>query len=210
MLSLTVAAAAVPAMGDILDTQPTTLAGAFASQNDTTGGHGNFATVYDDFTLASDADITSVQWTGSYFNPPTQGTITAFTVDFYADSGGTPGALLQSFNVAGTNGESSLGNDSAGDPTYAYSMNVNFISTAGTKYWMSIVPDLGFPPQWGWEAGTGGDGIAYQDFFGTLSEVTSDMAFQLNGTTVPEPISVGLMGSVVVALGLAKLRRNRA
>ncbi len=164
-----------------------------------------------DFTLASDADITSVQWTGSYFNPPTQATITAFTVDFYADSGGTPGALLQSFNVAGTNGESSLGNDSAGDPTYAYSMNVNFISTAGTKYSLSIVQmDVSVSPTMGVRHGTGGDGIAYQDFFGTLSEVTSDMAFQLNGTTVPEPISVGLMGSVVVALGLAKLRRNRA
>jgi hypothetical protein len=205
------AAASVPVMGSVLYTQATNFATPDASQNDTNGGGlGNFATTYDNFTLGTDSDITSVQWVGSYFNPSTQGTITAFTVAFYSDNSGAPGTLIQSFNVAGSNGEFSLGNDAQSDPAFAYSMNVDFDTTGGTQYWLSIVPDLGFPPQWGWESGTGGDGLAYQVYYGAGSGVANDMAFQLNGSSAPEPFSFGLMGAGLLALGLAKLRRNRA
>lgn len=78
---------------------------------------------------------------------------------------------------------------------------------------MSVVPDLGFPPQWVWEAGTGGDGVAVQDFFGVRSQLTSDLSFALIGNQLnntPEPLSFGLMGAGLVALGFAKIRRNRA
>jgi len=47
------------ASATVLYTQPTDLDGAFASQNDTTGGLGAFATAYDNFTLGSAATITS-------------------------------------------------------------------------------------------------------------------------------------------------------
>ena len=50
--------------------------GLIASQNDT-GGLGNFATSYDNFTLGSATAINQVQWVGGYFNPPVQGAITA-------------------------------------------------------------------------------------------------------------------------------------
>ena len=33
---------------------------AYASQNDTTGGNGNFATGYDNFTLSTSANITGI------------------------------------------------------------------------------------------------------------------------------------------------------
>jgi VPDSG-CTERM motif len=74
---------------------------------------------------------------------------------------------------------------------------------------MSVVPDLAFPPQWGWSGGTGGDGVSYQDFEGTRSASASDMAFTLNGgpAGVPDAGStLSLLG--FASLGLVALRRK--
>ena len=38
--------------------------GLIASQNDTGGGFGNFATAYDNFSLGSTTALTEVQWEG--------------------------------------------------------------------------------------------------------------------------------------------------
>jgi hypothetical protein len=90
---------------------------------------------------------------------------------------------------------------------------VNFNAAAGTEYWISVVPDLGFPPEWGWETGTGGDGVSIQDFFGVRTQLKTDVAFTIFGTAntgTPEPFSLELMGAGLLALGLAKFRRNHA
>ena len=73
--------------------QGTDLNGGYASQNDT-NGLGNFATVYDNFTLSGSYEITAIDWVGSYFNPSQQGQITAWTATFYTDTGGQPGSLV--------------------------------------------------------------------------------------------------------------------
>jgi hypothetical protein len=171
----------------------------FASQNDP-GGFGNFAAVYDNFTLSGDTDVTDVHWTGGYFNPATQGAIQSFDITFWSDVAGAPGASLLAQNIAGTANESFVGNDAGGFPIFNYSviLNTSFLANAGTTYWLSIVPTVPFPPQWGWYTGSGGDGIAYQDFFGGRSQVGTDFAFDLTGTAVPEPATLTLLG-----LGLA-------
>lgn len=186
--------------------QPTDMLGGYSSQNDTTGGNGNFATAYDNFTLGTTSNVTSVSWVGSYFNPPQQGVITAFTIQFYADASGIPGASVYTTTINGTANETSLGNDAAGSPAFSYSAAVNFQAAGGTQYWMSIVPDLGFPPQWGWESGTGGDGAAYQVFGGQGSALATDLAFTLDGSPVPEPATLAALG--LGALALIR-RRNR-
>jgi hypothetical protein len=128
-LLLTMIAGAVPAMAGyigpspILVSQPTDYNGAYTSQNDT-NGLGNYATVYDNFTLTTDSNIDTVQWVGSYFNPSQQAPITAWTVSFWADAGHQPGALLQAFNVAGNDGETFLQTDNVGDPAYLYTQTV--------------------------------------------------------------------------------------
>jgi hypothetical protein len=181
-------------------------ANAWASQNDT-NGNGNFATVYDDFTLGGSARVKNVMFTGVYFNPPVQGTITAFTVNFYANNLGQPGGLLQSFNIGGNGNEAFVGNID-GFPVYDYSINLagGFFAAGGTNYWMSVVPDLGFPPQWGWAFGLGGDGISYQDFFGNRSLNFNDEAFTLNGSAPDSGSTVMLLGVAMIVVGLLHRR----
>jgi hypothetical protein len=77
----------------------------------------------------------------------------------------------------------------------------------GTTYWLSLVPDLSFPPQWGWETGVLGDSLSYQDFFGSRSQLTSDMAFNIQGVPAPEPGSLVLLGTGFLGVA-ATLRRK--
>ena len=80
---------------------------------------------------------------------------------------------------------------------------------AGPRYWMSIVPDMGFPPQWGWAAGTGGNGTSYQLFFGDRGPADGDRAFTLSGGPVPEPASWALMIMGFGGVGAAMRSRRR-
>ncbi len=200
MLAALAVVAAMPAMANnIIYFQNPDYNGAYSSQNDT-NGFGNFATAYDNFTLSGTYTISTVEWVGSYFNPSIQGTITGFTVSFYADNAGVPGTQLATTgDVAGNANESFLRIDNAGNPTYLYGLGTSFTATGGTKYWLSIVPDLGFPPQWGWETGTGGDGASYQCFFGSCGAVPNDLAFAL---ATPEPGSMLLLATALAEIGL--------
>jgi hypothetical protein len=179
--------------------QATDYNGGYASQNDASG-LGNFATTYDNFTLGSAANINQVTWVGSYISGV--GGITGFTVNFYSNAGNAPSSLLASYIVAGTAGETFLQNDNPGNPTYAYVLGLtsNFAAAAGKEYWLSVVPNLAFPPQWLWETSSQGDTNAYQCFFGTCGNISADLAFGLY-TPLPEPGSLALL--VPGILGLA-------
>ncbi len=182
----------------------------YASQNDTTGGFGNYATTYDNFTLPTLSNVDTVSWTGGYFDG-TIAPIAGFTIQFYGDNAGTPGASIYSTFIAGTAGETDIGNF-GGNDIYTYSATLGTVFTAlgATQYWLSIVPDVGFPPEWGWATGTGGDGAAYQNFLGAGAAITGDLTFELDGVATPEPMTFGLIGMGLAGLALAKFRRARS
>lgn len=192
---------------------------AYSSQNDT-NGFGVFAQMYDNFSLGRGTrwSIDSIHWVGEYFNPPQQGQITGWTVSLYADAGGQPGGIYNdpscggacTVHINGTGGETFLGSF-GGFPTYIYwYFPPDWQVDGGQNYWLSVIPDVGFPPQWGWSSGTGGDGISYQDFFGARSQLAADMAFALDGHAVggvPEPGTLIMLGTGV--LGVAGAIRRR-
>jgi hypothetical protein len=180
---------------------------SYASQNDTVGGFGNFATVYDNFTLAADATVTGVDWRGLFFNPNQHANITAFTINFWADAANAPGALLSSTVVIGNASEALVGGS-----LYDYSAAVaNFAASGGVQYWLSITPDLGYPPQWGWTVSAPADGLAYQDFLGDRVAHQDDHVFTLHGRSASVPDSGATLALFGLALGtLAFLRRRLA
>lgn len=195
----------------IIYDQPATLDGnVFSSQNDTaSGGFGNFATVYDNFTLAGSYDVTDVHWTGGYFSG-SPSTITGFTLGFWSDNAGQPGVILSSYSIAGNANEKYLG-DFGGAPYYSYDADLStaFQPVAGVQYWLSVVPNLGFPPQWGWGTGTSGDGNAYQDFFGSRSQNAFDQAFQLTGVPVSVPVPTPFWLIVAALPGFRRIGKRR-
>jgi PEP-CTERM motif len=178
---------------------------AYSSQNDT-NGFGNFATVYDNFTLTHTYDVESFHWVGEYFNPPNQSLITAWTLTFYNDNNGTPGNAIASGVFAGTANETFLGY-TGGFPTYEYSLYFGSFDMGPGTYWASVVPDLGFPPQWGWSTSAQGDGLAYQCFFGACGTIGGggvNTAFALD---TPEPSTLIMVGTGI--LGLAGTLRRK-
>ena len=182
----------------------------FASQNDTTGGFGNFATSYDHFTLTQTWDVESFHWVGGYFNPPSQGQITAWTLTFYDDNGGIPGNPIATGSFSGTGNETCITSDCTVNPIFMYSLFFGSFDMGPGTYWASVVPDLGFPPQWGWATSLDGDGAGYQCFLGTCGGLGVNFAFALDGTlvtTTPEPSALAMLG--VGILGLAGTLRRK-
>jgi len=203
-----------PAFADIeVYMQAPTLNGSWwASQNDI-GGQGNFATVYDNFRIYSVTNpyiLDDVEWFGIYVNPGPPGNITGWTISIYADNAGQPGGALWSryFGVSYPGYMEVCGFGAFNMCSYDMdSITGGYKLMPNTTYWLSVVPDMKFPPQWGWGTGTSGDGIAYQNWYGTLYQRNSDLAFNLQGIPTPEPGSLILMGTGI--LGLAGMLRRK-
>lgn len=187
----------------LLDVNNPDFNSAFASQNDT-NAFGNFATVYTSFYLNGTSSVDEVAWVGSYFNGA-PATITGFTLNFYSNSAGSVGSLVNSVFVSGNAGETFLGNDNVGNPSFLYDTAITPIVVNSGTGWLSIVPDLAFPPQWGWETGVN-PGTSYQDFFGSRSQLQTTESYALYGNVTPEPATMAALGFGALAI----IRRRKS
>ncbi len=184
----------------VIYNQPATPSDYYTTWASQVSPSGTVATGYDDFTLASATSISAVQWNGNYLdtNTPSANPIapntTSFTVAFFADNGGLPGAQLATTTIAqGDCTPTLLGTDgfSTSDsiptyqiPFYSYRavLPTPFTAAAGQKYWVSIVANTTDENLWGWYSGSGGDNASIQNYQGTQNR-SMDRAFALEGAT---------------------------
>ncbi|MCE9618411.1 MAG: hypothetical protein K8R92_00690 [Planctomycetes bacterium] len=169
---------------------------SYASQNDIAGGgYGNFATCYGFFSTGGATwNVTDLHFVGQYFNPPAQAPIAGFTIQIWGDAGNVPGAFLGgTYVAAGSFTETFVGG--ATGASYLYDMNLNPTLVTGDA-WVSIIPDVAFPPQWGWDAGVDANPAAagWQVFFGTPGRLAESLNLQITGDVIPAPGAVALVG----------------
>ncbi len=196
----------------VIWTQPSDGSGNGAASQYDPLAFGNFATAFDNFTISIWTNLTGFSWVGEYFNLSGPAQITAWTVTLYSDAGGQPGGAIKSWTFAGDGGETDIGSF-GGYENYAYSESFAPLAASPGVYWVSVVPDLVFQPQWAWVSGIGGDSKSFQDLFGARDQLTNDLAFSVDGYSrggVPEPATWTLMLTGLGALGASLRSRRKA
>ena len=171
----------------------------------------------DDVTLANTTRVTGVNWSGVYSTDAVlggDGIVAAANDDFeiriYSDNAGTPEGPLLTFAV-GNAVNRTLGaiQNAGGNPTesFDYSAEIDFTFDAGTTYWMSFLNNTSLDPDNFSQSVISTGGNATFDFNpGTQAYVAQGFITDFQLTAVPEPSSLGLLGSLV---GAALLRRRR-
>lgn len=227
------AGATAPAHAALIYQQPPQFPGTFnalTSQNQASGA--DFQ-AYDNFTLGTTTTIGALTWQGFYWNPngqafnPAAPNTTQFEIGFFQDNLGVPGNLIGSAIVltslkTAVVGTTSFGPDLNGQldtvriMNFSANLSSSFTASAGTKYWLSIVSFAsGYPPEWLWTSGTGGDGISAQLQYSTnlINQKSGDRAYSLYTSSlgqpppgIPEPATVVL--AVLGAVGLFRTRRR--
>lgn len=140
----------------------------------------NFRTA-DDFTPAASGDVTSICWWGAYGSgSPTPD---AFTVTYFNDAGGFPGAVIGGPFVQGASltvtGPVNTGDIVAGlVPIFEYTGTHAPVSvTAGDCFWVSVTNPNNGTQAWFWEISASGNGQAAQDGPGPDGFDAGDVVF---------------------------------
>jgi hypothetical protein len=164
----------------------------------------------DNFSLAGGGQIQTVQWWGFYL-PLDLGNPTSlddFTVTFYTNEGGLPGAVAYQENLFATaeaTGEFVAG--VADQYLYTADLSQAFEALADETYFFSVTNNTGLGDEgtWGWEFSSLVDGVGLSPDGGNFwqADGSYDVAFRLVG--VPGPAT----GALLALAGLAGSRRRK-
>lgn len=181
------------------------------------------ASVAMSFSLAAGSNqVNSAQWWGGCFPAVACPAAPAFSISFFSDASGLPGALFASFAVGAANQTAtgaSIG--PVGDQWNEYVYSASFatqIFTPGTTYWFGINQTVndGTDGSWGAETTSGAPSGAATASLGIFSPtewtlLPQTLAFNLSYTpaAVPEPGTIGLLLAGLGGIGWARRRRNR-
>ena len=142
-----------------------------------------------------------------------------FTLYFFADNGGNPGTLLQSFAIGASDTKTSVGGAGSGtgnSPIYEYTADLGsgIALTGGTQYWLGMDNSTAGSGDlnWYWIMDYSGlsnsrRAVGLSFWVNAAGDGSADHYFILNGSAVPVPAAVWLFGS---ALGLLGWMRHKA
>lgn len=172
-------------------------AGGFDSQFSDAVPASQRIVVADEFQFDQSTSIDTITWWGS----PRTFDADTFTIRLYADKGGQPGAILQSFVAPHNIVEFFTGdfvnppdpdNDFPGIPEVLYSFDLPtaFLAEANTRYWLSVFTVPAFDEEsWLWEDSssplTPGVQRSTVSDSGPWEPFVDNTAFQLQGRPIP-------------------------
>ncbi|MCC7435263.1 MAG: PEP-CTERM sorting domain-containing protein [Methanoregulaceae archaeon] len=200
---------AASASADILFSQTTNGAdGVYSDALSTNGGQFYGQTVADDFTVGAPGwNVTTIRFWGFSENAflPDLSNFSDWEVNIMSPLGTTvEGGIVPKAGFTITQ----LGASIAGGPEYMFELATNFNLAAG-NYHLNIgsINVASQDDAWAWSTSSQGNGTYSYSFFDTMgwqSEM-GNLAFEFEGTAVPEPATMAALGLGVAAM----LRRRR-
>jgi PEP-CTERM motif len=171
-------------------------------------GDGDYVTLGNAFTVgATSMNLSEIEVAAGLMRGTNQ-----LTIDLDADSGGSPGAVIESFTIK--NAMPGFGTVSMNNLVTATSV-LHPLLTAGTQYWVVLsVPDDGLT--WAaWNLNSTGDTgpvvISHDGVMGDPQTITRGAMEILGQSSVPEPSTLVMLGtSGVVLLAFGRGRRGRS
>jgi hypothetical protein len=173
-------------------------------------------TIADDFVLGSTTQLGVFNWWVYILAGSVPATITAaYDFDVRANTGGSPGAILQSFSVTSNLGTLSPYTLSGFAPGYSLSASFGGLTLGPGTYWLSVSnysDNISTEGYWATSSSSGGNGEEATGA-GPFDAAGAEFAFNLTGTppsaVAPEPGTVWLLAAGLVGLAGAGMKKRR-